>query len=80
MYRVIFAAAAVLTMGAAAPVPAPVAQTMANPPHTVVTGARGRDIMSIWRDPETGCDYFLSLNTTTPRLKADGLPYCVPPG
>lgn len=69
--------AAALGLVAAAPAQSDT-RTVA-PVETVYTDARGNRILSVWRDPETGCEYLLGVNEAVPRLKPDGLPLCRPP-
>lgn len=42
--------------------------------QTVSRGLNGA--ISIWTDKETGCQYVLTDDNITPRLKSDGLPAC----
>ncbi len=46
------------------------------PVSTIYTDERDRWLISAWTDPETGCDYLLTNETLTPRLRPDGLPFC----
>lgn len=68
-------AVAALGLVAAAP---PQPTEVVAPILTEYTNARGNHILSVWRDPETGCEYILGTNEATPRLKPDGLPLCRP--
>ncbi len=33
-------------------------------------------IVSVWKDPDTGCEYLVTLDHMTPRLDHDGRPRC----
>jgi hypothetical protein len=46
------------------------------PVSTVFTDAKDRYVVSVWRDPDTGCEYLISGDHIIPRLERDGRPRC----
>jgi hypothetical protein len=46
------------------------------PVSTVFTNSKGDWVVSVWKDPDTHCQYLIRGDSITPRLEAGGTPKC----